>query len=235
MPGIPLAAGGDRAAARAVARRAWRGLIQVLAGPDAAAAWWHPPWRRRAAASAGPTTLALFVVNLAASHRSSCAANPVPGSSATPGAAAAGRGGGGAAAAGGPVSDAGLADRVARAAAGPAGTRAWRGGWPWGPAQMLALLGAFCVAGVRQRRPVLWWMWALSLIPWWLWLAADVPDLNGPASATIVFTAAAIAVDSIGSRLARPAGPGRPDRARRAGAGPAGRAGGAHPDRAGTA
>ena len=78
---------------------------------------------------------------------------------------------------------------------------AWWGGWPWGPGQMLALLGAFCLAGVRQQRPVLWWMWALTLIPWWLWLAADVPDLNGPASATVVFTAAAVAVDSIGSRL----------------------------------
>ena len=44
-------------------------------------------------------------------------------------------------------------------------------------------------------------MWALSLIPWGLWLVADIPDLNGPASATIVFTAAAIAVDSVGSRL----------------------------------
>ena len=44
-------------------------------------------------------------------------------------------------------------------------------------------------------------MWALSLIPWGLWLVAHIPDLNGPASATIVFTATAIAVDSIGSRL----------------------------------
>ena len=78
---------------------------------------------------------------------------------------------------------------------------AWWGGWPWGPPQLLALLAAFCLAGVRQPRPVLWWMWALSLIPWWLWLAVDVPDLNGPVSATIVFTAATIAVDSIGSRL----------------------------------
>ena len=111
----------------------------------------------------------------------------------------------------------------------------WRGGWPWGPAQLLVLLAVFCVAGVRYRRPVLWWMWALSLIPWWLWLATDLTDLNGPLSATIVFTAATIAVDSISSRLAHPAGPGRPDRAHRAGAGAAGRAGGAHPDRAGTA
>ena len=78
---------------------------------------------------------------------------------------------------------------------------AWWGGWPWGPGQILALLGVFCLAGIRQQRPELWWMWALSLIPWWLWLAADMPNLNGPAGATIIFTAVAIAVDSIGSRL----------------------------------
>jgi len=78
---------------------------------------------------------------------------------------------------------------------------AWWGGWPWGPPQVLALLVAFCLAGIRHQRPVLWWMWALSLVPWWLWLTADVANLNGPASATIAFTAATIAVDSIGSRL----------------------------------
>jgi len=78
---------------------------------------------------------------------------------------------------------------------------AWRGGWPWGAGQILALLGAFCLAGIRQQRPALWWMWALSLIPWWLWLAAGVPNPNGPAGATIIFTAVAVAVDSIGSRL----------------------------------
>ena len=78
---------------------------------------------------------------------------------------------------------------------------AWWGGWPWGPPQVLALLGAFCLAAVRQRRAALWWMWALTLIPWCGWLIKDIPDLNGPASATVVFTAAAIVVDSIGSRL----------------------------------
>ncbi len=66
---------------------------------------------------------------------------------------------------------------------------------------MAALLGAFILAGIRQPRPALAWMWALSLIPWGLWLIADIPDLNGPAGATVVFTATAIAVDSIGSRL----------------------------------
>ena len=77
----------------------------------------------------------------------------------------------------------------------------WWGGWPWGPPQLLALLVAFCLAGARLQRPALWWMWALSLVPWWLWLIADVPNLNGPVGATIAFTAATIAVDSIGSRL----------------------------------
>jgi signal transduction histidine kinase len=76
----------------------------------------------------------------------------------------------------------------------------WWGGWPWGPPQLLALLGAFALAGVRQPRLELWWMWALTLIPWWLWLAR-VPDLNGAASATVAFAAVAIAVDSMGSRL----------------------------------
>jgi signal transduction histidine kinase len=78
---------------------------------------------------------------------------------------------------------------------------AWWGGWPWGPPQVVALLGAFCLAAVRQRRAPLWWMWALTLLPWGGWLLKDIPDLNGPASATIVFTAVAITVDSVGSRL----------------------------------
>jgi signal transduction histidine kinase len=78
---------------------------------------------------------------------------------------------------------------------------AWWGGWPWGPPQVLALLVAFWIAGIRHQRQVLWCMWALSLIPWWLWLQADLSNLNGPVSATIVFTAATVALDSIGSRL----------------------------------
>ena len=78
---------------------------------------------------------------------------------------------------------------------------AWWGGWPWGPPQLIAMLAAFCLAGVRCERAVLWSMWALSLIPWLLWLAADVANKDGPVGATIVFTAATVAVDSIGSRL----------------------------------
>lgn len=77
---------------------------------------------------------------------------------------------------------------------------AWWGGWPWGPSQLLALLAVFILAGIHQRRPALWWMWALTLIPWLLWLAAKVPNLNGPVSATVIFAVVTVAVDNIGSR-----------------------------------
>src|SRR5215831_1922594 len=74
---------------------------------------------------------------------------------------------------------------------------AWLGSWPWGPVQILVLLAVFCAAGVRHPRPVLWWMWALTLIPWWLWSA---PHRLGCVLGTVAFTAAAIAVDSMSSR-----------------------------------
>jgi signal transduction histidine kinase len=77
----------------------------------------------------------------------------------------------------------------------------WWGGWPWGPAQVVVLVMLFCAAGLRYRRPVLWAMWALSLIPWWLWLATDLANLRGPAAATVAFTLGAVALDSIGVRL----------------------------------
>jgi len=73
----------------------------------------------------------------------------------------------------------------------------WLGSWPWGPVQILVLLAVFCAAGVRHQRPVLWWMWALTLIPWWLWSA---PHRLGCVLGTVGFTAAAIAVDSMSTR-----------------------------------
>jgi signal transduction histidine kinase len=73
----------------------------------------------------------------------------------------------------------------------------WLGNWPWGPVQILVLLAVFCAAGVRHPRAVLWWMWALTLIPWWLWSARHV---LGCALGTVAFTAAAVAVDSMSSR-----------------------------------
>jgi signal transduction histidine kinase len=188
MPGVPLTAS-TGGAARAAAGRAWHGLVQVLTGPDPPLVWrWHSPQERRAAyAALGVATLALCAVNLAgiATLGQLLLAAPV-------------------------VAPLPLAARYPMLAwrigwlallLVPLVPAAWHGGWPWGAGQILALLGAFCLAGVRQQRPALWWMWALSLIPWWLWLAADVPNLNGPAGATIIFTAVAVAVDSVGSRL----------------------------------
>ena len=189
MPGIPLAEGGARGAARAAAGQAWHGLIQVLTGPDPPSVWrWHSPQERRAAyAALAVATLALCVANLAGVATLGQLLLAVPVVAPLPLAARY------------PM----LAWRIGWLALllAPLVPAAWRGGWPWGAGQILALLGAFCLAGIRQRRPALWWMWALTLIPWWLWLVVDVPNLDGPAGATIVFTAVAIAVDSVGSRL----------------------------------
>ena len=189
MPGIPLAEGGARGAARAAAGQAWHGLIQVLTGPGPPSVWrWHSPQERRAAyAALAVATLALCVVDLAGVATWGQLLLAVPVVAPLPLAARY------------PM----LAWRIGWLALllAPLVPATWRGGWPWGAGQILALLGAFCLAGIRQQRPALWWMWALSLIPWWLWLAADVPNPNGPAGATIIFTAVAVAVDSIGSRL----------------------------------
>jgi signal transduction histidine kinase len=197
MPGYARAA----SSAGLVARRAWRGLIQVLAGPDAPPAWWHPPWPRRAYLALSVTALVLCVINLA-SLQAQLRIPPTPLSS---------------------VLTMGrmllavsvvLVPLLLAARYPLLGWRAgwlalllvplvpgqWWGGWPWAPAQVLVLLVVFGVAGVRYGRPVLWWMWALSLIPWWLWLVTDLADLNGPLGATIVFTAGTIVLDSISSR-----------------------------------
>jgi signal transduction histidine kinase len=173
-----------------MAKRTWHGLVQVLIGSDPPSVWrWRSPQERRIAhAVLGVATLAL------------CVANLVPGV-ATPGQLLL---------AVPVVAPLPLAARYPMLAwrigwlallLAPLIPAHWWGGWPWGPGQILALLGVFGLAGIRQHRAELWWMWALTLIPWWLWLAEDVPNLNGPASATVVFTAAAIAVDSSGSRL----------------------------------
>jgi signal transduction histidine kinase len=72
-------------------------------------------------------------------------------------------------------------------------------GWPWGLVELLVLVAAFCAAGTRQQRPVLWWMWALTLVPWWGWAASD-GQIMLAAAGTVVFTAIAVAVDALGSR-----------------------------------
>ena len=173
-----------------MAKRAWHGLVQVLIGPGPPPVWqWHSPRERRFGyAALGVVTLALCAANLVGGFGSPGqllvalpVVAPLPLAAQYPM----------------------LAWRIGWLALllAPVVPGAWWGGWPWGPGQIFAVLGAFCLAGIRQQRPELWWMWALTLIPWCLWLTADVPDLNGPAAATIIFTAAVIAVDSIGFRL----------------------------------
>jgi signal transduction histidine kinase len=190
IPGSTPVASAAQEAVYAAAGRSWQGLIQVLAGPDRAPAWrWSSPQERRVAyAVLGAATGVLGVISLVGSFAALghlLLALPV-------------------------VAPLPLAPRYPLLAwrigwlallLVPLVPAAWWGGWPWGPGQVLALLGALFIAGVRYGRPVLWWMWALTLIPWCLWLAAREPDLNGPISATIVFTAVTVAVDNLGSRL----------------------------------
>jgi signal transduction histidine kinase len=208
MPGYARAA----SSAGLVARQACRGLVQVLAGPDAPPAWWHPPWRRRAYLALSLATLALLVLNLDSVHAQPtatpapptwCRASPCYYFHYPP------IGAGQVLLAMAVVTPLLLAARYPLLGwrigwlallLAPLVPAQWRGGWPWGPAQVLVLLVLFCVAGARYRRPALWWMWALSLIPWWLWLIRDLPNLNGPISATILFTVGTIALDSLSSR-----------------------------------
>jgi signal transduction histidine kinase len=76
----------------------------------------------------------------------------------------------------------------------------WWGGWPWYPVQVPILLIVFWVAGIRQQRPVLWWMWGLTLLAWWLWMGAGRPDVIAHLLGTAAFTAVAVAADSVSSR-----------------------------------
>ena len=185
-----MAPGGARGMARTAVQRAWHGLTQVLTGPEPPPVWrWDSSQERRAAyAALGVVTLVLCAVNLvgAFAHPGQLllavpVVVPLP------------------LAARHPM----LAWRIGWLALllAPLLPAAWWGGWPWGPGQILAMLGVFFLAGIRQRRPELWWMWALSLIPWCLWLTADIPNLHGPVGSVAVFTAMVIAVDNVGARL----------------------------------
>ncbi len=73
-------------------------------------------------------------------------------------------------------------------------------GWPWNPVQVAVLVVVFAAAGLRHPRPVLWWMWALTLVPWWLQAARANPGLAVLTVGTIVFTAVALAADAFGGR-----------------------------------
>jgi signal transduction histidine kinase len=64
------------------------------------------------------------------------------------------------------------------------------------PPQVAVLLIVFCVAGLRNPRPVLWAMWALMLIPAWLWIG---PGWDKPVAATLALTAGAAGLDLAGA------------------------------------
>jgi signal transduction histidine kinase len=207
LPRAALAASaGSRA--RPAAGRAWRGLIQVLAGPDPAPGprWREPRQRRAAQGALAVATVALALISLASIRLlppgdRMLAGAPLSARQLTV-----------------PLTAAQLLAAVTVVLPLPLAARypllAWRagwlalllvplvpgywwGGWPWGPAQLLTMVAVFCMAGVRHQRRVLWWMWALTLIPSWLWIRADIANPNGPLGATVAFTALTIAVDSV--------------------------------------
>ena len=82
----------------------------------------------------------------------------------------------------------------------------WWGGLPWDPVQIPVLLIVLCLAGIRHERPVLCWLWALTLIPWWLWARKDGPGLAVAALGSLALVTMAVAADRAGSeRRARQA------------------------------
>ena len=210
-PGYAVRLPHSRDMLRRAAREAGAGLAQVLTGRDRAVAWhWRAHREQRATiAVLASATVALCLVNVASMHglasphlpAGSAPPRPAVGHSLTLGQLAA------AVLAVTPLPLAAryplLAWRIGWLALllVPLEPAYWWGGWPWGPAQVLAMLVALSVAGLRNGRAALWWMWALTLIPWGLWLHADVADKNGPVSATVVLTAVLIAADSVGLRL----------------------------------
>jgi len=76
----------------------------------------------------------------------------------------------------------------------------WQGNWPWDPVQLLVLVVVFCVAGARHQRPVLCWMWALTLAGLWLRAGTDGLGVTGCVLGTIALSAAAVAADAVSSR-----------------------------------
>jgi signal transduction histidine kinase len=170
------------------------GLVQVLGGPDQARAWQSPRQRQVAYTALVIATLVLSVISVASLHdRSRFVLAPLLHQLLSSGLAIA------------VVAPLLMAARYPLLGwrigwlglfYAPLVPAHWWSGWPWGPAQVLVLLALLSAAGARNPRPVLWWMWGLSIIPWWLWVSEDLANLNGPASATIVFTAVTIALDS---------------------------------------
>ncbi len=172
-----------------MAVEAGRALVQVLAGRDPAPAWRSPAARRRAVTVAWLGWAALSLMALAVRF----VAFPTD-----RGAAGAGW----------------VAVAATVALAFPLTPRypllAWRLAYlgplitPLIPGQSRAdagyyviLLIVFCVAGLRNSRPVLWWMAALTLLPVWLWTG---PDLRYPIENTVLLVLVTVALDALGGR-----------------------------------
>lgn len=75
----------------------------------------------------------------------------------------------------------------------------WRGGLPWGLAQILVVLVVLCAAGLRRERAVLGWLWALTLLPWWYWTVKQGLGVVTAALGSVAFLAMAVAVDTVGA------------------------------------
>jgi signal transduction histidine kinase len=217
-------AGGGR-----LALSARRALIQLVVGADPAPAWrWRSPWPRRAATwvlaagtAAAVTITAVYVTLYVA------AKGPPQGPGKPPSAGAGGLVGvlhlqG--------VWVTALALVVSLAAVAPLPLAAWRpllgwrigwltlavmpclgiywlqqpvaifADWPWNPVQVAVLVVVFAAAGVRYPRGVLWWMWALTLLPWWLQAGRPGPGLAVLMVGTVVLTAVALTADAFGGR-----------------------------------
>jgi signal transduction histidine kinase len=207
-------------------RVAWRGLAGVLLGADpSASGWWRSPWQRRIAyAVLGGATVLLCAASLASLAGGPAWAGPCPGvkphelggrmvvhcSGVRPLLGILG----------GPtnlwalVAAGVVVVPLALAARYPLlGWRIgwlglllvpllgldWRGGLPWGPAQILVLLVLLCAAGIRRERAVLGWLWALTLVPWWFWIAWRGAGVLTAALGSVAFLAAAVAVDRAGA------------------------------------
>jgi signal transduction histidine kinase len=168
--------------ARTVTRAAWRGLLQVLAGPDPAPAW-RSKGARNAAITAALLGAALLVAaGLGATLLIARSLGDHP--SAQDYQRPAGL----------------LVVLFALAACLPLAVRypllAWRisylvvllgppirGQHGLDPGAVTILLVTFVIAGLRRPRAVLWWMQALMLVPVWLW---GGPDWVKPAEVTLV-------------------------------------------------
>jgi signal transduction histidine kinase len=76
----------------------------------------------------------------------------------------------------------------------------WWNGLPWAPVQVLVVVVLVCAAGIRHGRPVLWWLWALTLLPWWFWVVRHGPGVVTAAVGSVAFLAMGVAVDGAASR-----------------------------------